>query len=212
VKQSVARQAIDAEIIVVNDGSTDGSADAIRTIPGIVFIDNKKNGGKGSAVKSGFAAATGDILIIQDADLEYDPDDYSAVIAPIVRGEVEATMGSRFMRHKLVWFGPKKSPYLTHYIGNKLIVLITNFLYLNRATDYEGCYKAFTRRLVRSIPIRSNGFEFDNELICKILKRRHRVKEVPIAYRPRSYEAGKKITWKHGMRMLWAIIRYRFTD
>ena len=212
VQASVARQKLDAEIIVVNDGSKDNSAEIIKTIPGIVFVNKEKNGGKGSAVKAGFAAATGAIFLIQEADLEYNPDDYTAVIAPILKGETEVTMGSRFIKEKPVFFGKRKSPYLAHYIGNRMIIWLTNFLYWNNATDYEGCYKAFTSRVIRSIPIRSDGFEYDNELICKILRKRYKIVEVPIEYHPRSYESGKKITWRHGLRMLWAILKYRFIN
>ena len=212
VKASIAQQNLDAEIIVVNDGSKDDSAEIIKTIPGIIFVNKEKNGGKGSAVKAGFAVARGDILLIQDADLEYNPDDYTAVIEPILKGETEVTMGSRFLKEKIVFFGKKKSPYLTHYIGNRMIIWLTNLLYWNNATDYEGCYKAFTIEVIRSIPIRSNGFEYDNELICKILRRGYKIREVPIEYNPRSYESGKKITWRHGVRMLVAIIKYRFVD
>ncbi|HUB86590.1 MAG TPA: glycosyltransferase family 2 protein [Verrucomicrobiae bacterium] len=212
VQASVARQKLDAEIIVVNDGSKDNSAEIIKTIPGIVFVNKEKNGGKGSAVKAGFAAATGAIFLIQDADLEYNPDDYTAVITPILKGETEVTMGSRFIKEKPVFFGKRKSPYLAHYIGNRMIIWLTNCLYWNNATDYEGCYKAFTSRVIRSIPIRSDGFEYDNELICKILRKRYKIVEVPIEYHPRSYESGKKITWRHGLRMLWAILKYRFIN
>ncbi|MGH7940033.1 MAG: glycosyltransferase family 2 protein [Limisphaerales bacterium] len=212
IKASVARQKLDAEIIVVNDGSRDNSAEVIQGIPGIVFVNKQKNGGKGSAVKAGFAAATGDIFLIQDADLEYNPDDYSAVIEPILKGEAEVTMGSRFLKEKPIFFGKRKSPYLSHYVGNRMIIWMTNALYWNNATDYEGCYKAFTARVIRSIPICSDGFEYDNELICKILKKRYKIVEVPIEYHPRSYESGKKITWRHGMRMLWAILKYRFVN
>ena len=212
IKDSVKRQNLNAEIIVVNDGSRDNSAEIIKTIPDIVFVNKEKNGGKGSAVKAGFAAAKGDIFLIQDADLEYSPDDYTAVIEPIVKGETEVTMGSRFLKEKPVFFGKRKSPYLTHYIGNRMIIWLTNALYWNNATDYEGCYKAFTARVIRSIPISSNGFEYDNELICKILRKRYKIVEVPIEYHPRSYESGKKITWRHGVRMLWAIVKYRFVN
>lgn len=212
IKDSVKRQKLNAEIIVVNDGSKDNSAEIIKTIPDIIFVNKEKNGGKGSAVKAGFAAAKGDIFLIQDADLEYSPDDYTAVIEPIVKGETEVTMGSRFLKEKPIFFGKRKSPYLTHYIGNRMIIWLTNALYWNNATDYEGCYKAFTARVIHSIPISSNGFEYDNELICKILRKRYKIVEVPIEYHPRSYESGKKITWRHGVRMLWAILKYRFID
>jgi dolichol-phosphate mannosyltransferase len=212
VKASIARQNLDVEIIVVNDGSKDNSAEIIKTISGIIFVNKAKNGGKGSAVKAGFEAARGDILLIQDADLEYNPDDYTAMIEPIVKGETEVTMGSRFLKEKPIFFGKKKSPYLTHYLGNRMIIWLTNLLYWNNATDYEGCYKAFAIKIIRSIPVRSNGFEYDNELVCKILRKGYKIVEVPIEYNPRSYESGKKITWRHGVRMLWAIIKYRFID
>jgi glycosyltransferase involved in cell wall biosynthesis len=212
IKASIARQKLDAEIIVVNDGSRDNSAEIIKTITGIIFVNKEKNGGKGSAVKAGFEIARGDILLIQDADLEYNPDDYSAVIAPILKGEAEVTLGSRFLKEKPVFWGKRKSPYFVHYIGNRLIIWLTNLLYWNNATDYEGCYKAFTAQVIRSIPIHSNGFEYDNELICKILRKGHKIQEVPIEYHPRSYEGGKKITWRHGIHMLWTILKYRIID
>lgn len=212
VKASLIRQNLSAEIVVVNDGSTDGSSEVIRTIPDIVFVDQKKNRGKGASVKAGFEASTGDILLIQDADLEYDPDDYSAIIRPILNGESEVSMGSRFLKFRPVFLGENKSPYLTHYIGNRLVVWLTNFLYRHNATDYEACYKAFSHRIVDSITTVSTGFEYDNELICKILKSGGKIIEVPIKYYPRSYESGKKITWKHGFKMLWTIVKVRFCN
>jgi len=212
VKQSIANQALDAEIVVVNDGSSDRGAEILAAIPGIVFIDLPRNRGKGGAVKAGIEAAKGDVILIQDADLEYSPDDYSAVIAPIAKGTADLVMGSRFLESKPKFWGKGGAPYFTHYIGNILIVWLTNHLYGNRATDYEACYKAFTRHLAATIPIRSNGFEYDNELICKALKRGFRVVEVPVQYNPRSYEEGKKITWRHGVKMLWTICKYRVTD
>jgi glycosyltransferase involved in cell wall biosynthesis len=214
VQASLQRQGLsNHEIIAVNDGSTDGTAEVLETVPGIRFIDLMRNCGKGGAVKAGFEAATGDIFLIQDADLEYNPDDYSAVIAPIAAGRADVVMGSRFLKERPRFFiGKKKSPYFAHYVGNNLIVILTNVLYRYRATDYEGCYKAFRREVIRAIPIRSNGFEYDNELICKVLKRKLRVVEVPIHYKPRTYGQGKKINWRHGMRMLWTIVKYRFVN
>ena len=212
VKASIVRQGLDAEIVVVNDGSKDGSADIIRKIPGIVFIDKVANEGKGSAVRAGIEGASGDLLIIQDADNEYDPDDYTAMIAPIVAGTADLTLGSRFRLDRPVFWGEDKSPYLTHYIGNHLIIWVTNLLYWKSFTDYEGCYKAFSAHLAAAIPIRSKGFEYDNELICKAFRRGLSVVEVPIRYEPRTYLEGKKITWKHGVRMLWTILWCRFLD
>ena len=203
--------AVDLEIVVVDDGSTDHTRKILETIPGICVVLQERNAGKGAAVKSGFRAATGDLVLIQDADLEYDPQDYPALMQPIIDGRADAVMGSRFLLERLQFFGKgKKSPFFTHYIGNKLIVAFTNGLYGHSATDYEGCLKVFSKRLVDSLPIEANGFEYDNELICKLLRRGHRLVEVPIHYRPRTYEEGKKIKWQDGVLMLWTIVKWRF--
>jgi glycosyltransferase involved in cell wall biosynthesis len=212
VKEAARRQSIDAEIIAVDDGSTDDSLKRMHELEDVRILSLHCNSGKGAAVKAGMAAATKDIVIIQDADLEYDPDDYQKVIAPIVSGHADASLGSRFISTKLVFWGENKAPYFTHYIGNKLIIWATNVLYRNNGTDYEGCYKAFRRTVLRDLVVNSNGFEYDNELVCKLLKRGCSIAEVPIRYDPRSYESGKKINWKHGVRMLWTIVKYRFVD
>ena len=202
---------LDLEIIVVDDGSRDRTREILKGIPGIRTVFHERNRGKGGAVKTGFRAATGDVLLIQDADLEYDPSDYKTVLQPIVEGRVEAVMGSRFVFERpRFFFGEAKSPFFTHYVGNRIIIALTNLLYGNSATDYEGGYKAFTKRLVDSIPIEADGFEYDNELICKLLRRGHRIEEVPISYRPRTYAHGKKIEWTDGMRMVWTILKWRF--
>ena len=203
--------ALELEIVVVDDGSKDKTREILKTIPGIRVVLHERNSGKGAAVKSGFRAATGDIVLIQDADLEYDPQDYGALVQPILDGRVEVVMGSRFIFERPQFFGKgAKSPFFTHYIGNILIIGLTNALYGHSATDYEGCYKAFSKRVVDSIPITANGFEYDNELICKLLRRGHRIAEVPIKYRPRTYEEGKKIKWQDGVRMIWTIVQWRF--
>jgi glycosyltransferase involved in cell wall biosynthesis len=171
---------------------------------------HEKNRGKGGAVKTGFRAATGEVVLIQDADLEYDPRDYKAVLEPIVTGRVEAVMGSRFAHERpRFFFGEAKSPFFTHYVGNLTITALTNLLYRNDASDYEGGYKAFTKRLVDSIPIEAEGFEYDNELVCKLLRRGVRIEVVPIAYTPRTYEHGKKIRWTDGARIVWTILKWR---
>ena len=217
IAQTVARvkaadiTPLELEVIVVDDGSIDRTRELLRTIPGIRVILHEQNRGKGGAVKTGFRAATGDVLLIQDADLEYDPRDFKPLLQPIVEGRAEAVMGSRFaFERPRYFFTERKSPFFTHYIGNLVVVFLTNLLYGNSATDYEGGYKAFTRRLVGSVSIEADGFEYDNELICKLLRRGHRIEEVPISYRPRTYEAGKKIKWTHGVRMIWTIIKWRF--
>ncbi len=207
--QAVSVGTVEKEIIVVNDGSKDGTGRILQGIAGIRHLAHERNSGKGAALTTGFQAATGDIILIQDADLEYDPHDYVTVIQPIVEGRADVVMGSRFIRYQLKLFGKRRSPYLLHYVGNLLVTTVTNLLYGRHFTDYEGCYKAFRRAVVASTPVIAKGFEFDNELICKLLRKGVRVVEVPIHYTPRTYESGKKITWRHGLIMLWTIIQWR---
>ena len=201
---------LEKEIIAVDDGSKDGTREILKNIPGIRYIFHEKNLGKGGAVKTGFKNATGEIIIVQDADLEYDPNDYSAVIKPILEGKTEATNGVRISPEKDD--RKKKSLYWLSWIGNHLITWTTNLLYWNNAGEYEGCYKAFTKKLIDSIEVKTNNFDYDNELVCKILKRGYKIVDAPIRYYPRNYEEGKKINWKHGFLILWTIIKTRFTD
>jgi glycosyltransferase involved in cell wall biosynthesis len=208
--QAVDLRPIEKEIIVVDDGSKDGTSEVLKHLPGIRPISHARNAGKGAALTTGFQAATGDIVIVQDADLEYDPDDYATVIRPIVEGTCDAVMGSRFLYARPKFWGKDRSPYLTHYIGNIFIVFLTNLLYGKTFTDYEGCYKAFRRSVIAATPVEAKGFEFDNELLCKLMRKGVQIVEVPIRYTPRSYAHGKKITWRHGVIMLWTIIKWRF--
>jgi glycosyltransferase involved in cell wall biosynthesis len=207
--QAVDLGAIAKEIIVVDDASRDDTSNILKGINGIVSLRHPINAGKGAALTTGIRVATGDIVIFQDADLEYMPEDYLTVITSLLNGSCEAVMGSRFLCEHPVFWGKRKSPYLNHYIGNLLILWVTNTLYGKSFTDYEGCYKAFLRSTLLDTPIRAKGFEFDNELVCKLMRKGVRIEEVPIRYSPRTYSQGKKITWRHGVTILWTIIKWR---
>lgn len=198
---------LEKEIIVVDNNSKDRTFEIAKSIPNVkVFKELDK--GKGAAVKKGFREATGEIFLIQDADLEYDPNDYEDVIRPIIDYKTEVTNGVRIDdRHRSDW-----QIYFLGWVGNTAITWTTNILYWHNAGEYEGCYKAFTKKLVNSIEVKTNDFDFDNELICKILKRSIKPIDVPIHYYPRDYSEGKKINWRHGFKILWTIIRLRFIE
>jgi dolichol-phosphate mannosyltransferase len=198
------------EIIVVDDASSDQTWPILQRLHEIRIFRHEVNAGKGAALTTGIRETTGDLVLFQDADLEYVPEDYLAIITPLLNGDCEAVMGSRFLHERPVFWGPRKSPYLNHYLGNLLILWITNRLYGQRFTDYEGCYKAFFRTTLLDTPIDAAGFEFDNELICKLIRQGVCIREVPIRYHPRTYSQGKKITWRHGVTILWTIIKWRF--
>lgn len=200
------------ELVIVDDGSTDGTRElypAVQALdPDVIrVILQEKNQGKGKALQTGFQAATGDIVIIQDADLEYDPRDYAAILQPIEEGKAEVVYGSRFRG------GPTKTMFFLNMIGNKFITLVANILYNTILTDVETCYKAFRRELIQGIPLRSKGFDFEAEITAKILKRGHRIWEVPISYNGREYDEGKKIQpFKDGPIAIWCLIKYKFVD
>jgi len=196
------------EIIVVDDGSTDGTRallDREAAVPGTTVILQERNQGKGAAVRAGFDRATGDILLIQDADLEYDPRDYPALLRPIEEGRVKVVYGSRFL-------GPRTAMMFWHMLGNKTLTLLTNVLYNAILSDMETCYKVFRADVIRGIPLRSRRFEFEPEITAKVLKRGHRIFEIPISYYGREYAEGKKITWREGPKAIWTLIKYRFVD
>jgi glycosyltransferase involved in cell wall biosynthesis len=195
------------EIIVVDDGSTDGTRAILEElkprIDRLIFME--RNSGKGAAVKAGFAAATGDILVIQDADLEYDPADFHELMKPILSANADLVLGSRMTGAK-----PQRAYYYWHYVGNKIITFAARVLYNTTLTDIYTCYKMFRRSLLDNITIGSDGFEFDAEFLAKLLRGRLIVYEVPIAYYGRSYDEGKKIRWHHVFLVMWNLLKYRF--
>ena len=196
------------ELIVVDDGSKDGTRDILtelaKTKP-FKLIFQPKNGGKGAALRRGFEEVTGDLVVIQDADLEYSPEEYPELISLICEGRADVVYGSRFLgRHRVFLF--------THYAGNRLLTLLTNMLYNTMLTDMETCYKVMRTEVLRSFSLQQNGFGIEPELTAKIFKRGYRVYEVPITYDGRGYEEGKKITWRDGVVALWVLLKYRFTE
>ena len=196
------------ELIVVDDASTDGTRERLIELQeehGFTLLLQERNQGKGAALRRGFAAATGDLVGIQDADLEYSPEEFPQLIELIAQGRADVVYGSRFAgRHRVFLF--------THYLGNRILTLLTNVLYNTMLTDMETCYKIMRHEVLDGIVLRSNRFGIEAELTAKIFKRGYRVYEVPITYDGRSYEEGKKITWRDGVVAVWVLLRYRLTE
>ena len=192
------------EIIVVDDGSTDGTRQFLEALPQgrVRALFHPRNRGKGRALRTGFQAATGDVVLVQDADLEYDPADYPALLAPIVDGLADVVMGSRFLG------GPHRVLYFWHYVANRFLTLLSNVLTNLNLTDIECCYKAFRAEVLRHLELRSNRFGIEPELVARVARAGCRVYEVPVAYHGRDYAHGKKITWRDGAAALWHILRF----
>ena len=205
--RQVESVAIDKEIIVVDDFSADGSRDVLRQIksPLVRVFYHDQNRGKGAAVRTGLEHARGEYVIIQDADLEYDPREYPKLLAPLLKGEADVVYGSRFM-------GQIRQMTAIQRIGNRFLTVLTNILYRTSLTDMETCYKVMPTKVLQGIRLRSRAFEFDPEVTAKLLRRGFRVKEVPIDYTARATAEGKKISWTHGFPALWCLIKYRFVD
>jgi glycosyltransferase involved in cell wall biosynthesis len=198
-----------SEIVVVDDGSKDGTRDKLRTLDGknnVKVILHERNQGKGAAVRTGMKAATGEIFLIQDADLEYDPRDFPELLRPIEEGIADVVYGSRFLgrAHRVTMFW--------HLVANKMLTLMTNVLYNTILTDMETGYKVFRREVIEGMTIHANSFNFEPEFTAKILKRNYRIFEVPITFNPRDYTQGKKIKLHDAFEAVWALIKYRFVD
>ncbi len=217
--QAVDLGDLERELIMVDDCSTDGSLELMEQMEGKTSVDealkpfdrpirvarHQVNQGKGAALRTGFALAAGDLMIIQDADLEYDPEDYKKLLAPVFKGKAEVVYGSRFT-------GERRNMFFHHWVGNRFLTLVTNILYNTTLSDMETCYKLFTRDSLKDITIKSDRFNFEPEITAKILKKGIRIYEVPISYTGREFDEGKKITWRDGLVALWCLVKFRFTD
>jgi len=202
---------VEKEIILVDDFSTDGSRDVIKKLDKkYVKIFQPRNIGKGAALKAGIKAATGNFIIFQDADLEYDPKDYKKLLKPILDKKTNIAFGTRFVGQELKLLGKNRTMHSTHWIGNKFLTFAFNFLYGTKLTDVEPCYKLFRSNILKSIDVKTNRFEYDIELMCKLVRKGHKIVQLPINYTPRRFEEGKKINWKDGVAALWTMIRNRF--
>lgn len=207
---------IDREIIIVDDGSSDNTLKLARefakNINNVSIIEHKRNRGKGAAVATGIKRATGDILIIQDADLEYNPQDIPKLIDPIAKKKFRVVYGTR-LREAPVLFGKNKTPLLLHYFGNKFLSLVTSALYGAKISDMETCYKAFDKNVLQGVRLKSRSFNFEPEITAKILKKRIKIHEIDIKTKPRGWDEGKKLhTVRDGSIALWTLIKYRFVN
>lgn len=210
ILRRVGRVRLASEIVVVDDGSTDGTREVLtqlaRRRSRLRLILHERNRGKGAAVRTGIAAARGELVLIQDADLEYDPRDYRAMLAPIEEGLADVVFGSRFLG------GARRPTMFWHMIANKMLTLMTNVLYNSILSDMETGYKLFRRETIQGIPLRARRFEFEPEVTAKLLKRHVRIYEVPISFNPREYSEGKKIGLWDAFEAVWALLKYRFVD
>ena len=200
---------IEKELVIVDDSSTDGTVDVLKRLqeahPGWKVVFHDVNRGKGAALRSGFLAATGDVILIQDADLEYDPTDYGALLSPIMDGHADVVYGSRFLGG-----GPHRVVFYWHYLGNRFLTTLSNMMTDLNLTDMEVCYKVFKREVIDGLILTEDRFGFEVEFTAKIARGKWKVYEVPVSYYGRDYDEGKKITWRDGLWALWCVFKYRF--
>ncbi|MGH2619007.1 MAG: glycosyltransferase family 2 protein [Anaerolineales bacterium] len=210
ILRQVNRVGLADEIIVVDDASTDGTREVLQelipSLPGASLLLHERNRGKGAAIRTGLKAVTSELVLIQDADLEYDPREVANLLRPILEGKADVVYGSRFLG------APRRTSMFWHMVANKLLTLMTNVLYNSILSDMETGYKLFRRELIQSITIRSNRFDFEPEITAKLLKRKARIFEVPISFNPREYSEGKKIGLADAFAAVWALLRYRILD
>jgi glycosyltransferase involved in cell wall biosynthesis len=211
VVERVLQSPFDLELLCVDDGSSDGSREILEELkrehPRVQVFLQPQNMGKGAALRRGIREASGEFVIIQDADLEYDPIDYKTLLDPLVQGKADVVYGSRFLGS-----APHRVLYFWHSVGNRLLTLLSNCLTNINLTDMETCYKAFRREVIQAIPIEENRFGFEPEITVKIAKRRLRIYEVGISYWGRTYEEGKKINWRDGVRAVWCLLKYSLKE
>lgn len=207
----VSQAPMEKEVIVVDDGSDDGTREILERLARnagpsdrLRIVFHERNRGKGAAVRTGMAQATGDWILIQDADLEYDPRDYPMLLAPLLDGRADVVYGSRFLD------GSRRTRYFQHYLANRFLTFVSNLVTKQKLSDMETGYKVFRREVLDGIRLRSNRFEFEPEITVKLTRQGYRIHEIPISYNSRSYREGKKITWVDGVKALWALFRYRF--
>lgn len=226
--EKVAKVPLSKEIVIVDDHSTDGSYEILRNeilwkYDNIKLLRHEKNRGKGAAIQTGLEAVSGEIVIIQDGDLEYDPSEYLKLVKPILDGETEVVYGSRFKNRGAFsfywrWFGKRvlgwnvEVSYLHHFLGIQILNLLTNLLYGARITDEATGYKVFRTSVIKGVRLDCTGFEFCPEVTAKVRKKGYSIYEVPISYHPRTVEEGKKLNWTHGIKAIWTLVKYRFRD
>jgi glycosyltransferase involved in cell wall biosynthesis len=196
---------VEREIVVVDDGSDDGTRAVLTQLADstVHIVKHGVNRGKGAAIRTGLENSTGDVVLVQDADLEYDPEDWPKLLAPILKGRARVVYGSRFT-------GERRNMLFLHWIGNRFLSLVTNILYNSTLSDMETCYKLFQREVLDGVQLRANRFDFEPEFTAKVLRRGIRIYEVPISYAGRELHEGKKITWRDGISALWTLVKYRF--